>query len=264
MKSGCYPLLLCTLICFSMLSYSSFAQEIVAHRGASYLAPENTLAAVKLAYALGADAVEIDVQLTKDQQVVVLHDRDTRRTAGGRQLVVAESTAAELRQLEVGSWKDPQYAGEKIPLLAEVFPLVPEGKKLVVELKTGPEILPHLQQQLRESGIAARIILISFSKEAIIGAKALMPQIPAYWLLHNYKDHSLEEAIQLAIAHHLDGLDVHFKLVNKYFMEKMQEQELRVYVYTVNDPVVAKRLQALGVKGITTDRPGWLRKQLEE
>lgn len=263
MKSGYYLLLFCTLICCSMLSYSSFAQEIVAHRGASYLAPENTLAAVKLAYELGADAVEIDVQLTKDQQVVVIHDRDTRRTAGGHRLVVAESTAAELRQLEVGSWKDPQYAEEKIPLLAEVFPLVPEGKKLVVELKTGPEILPHLQQQLRESGIAERIILISFSAPAIIGAKALMPHMPAYWLLHNYKEYSLDEAIQLAQKHALDGLDVHFKLVNKHFMKKMQEQELEVYVYTVNSAAMAKKLLTLGVKGITTDRPGWLRKQLE-
>lgn len=263
MKSDCYLILFCTLICFGMLSLPSIAQEIVAHRGASYLAPENTLAAVKLGYALGAEAVEIDVHLTKDLQVVVIHDSDTRRTAGGNNLEIAESTAAELHQLEVGSWKNQQYAGEKIPLLAEVFPLVPEGKKLVVELKTGPEILPHLQELIAKSDMAAQLILISFNRETIITAKQRMPAIPAYWLLHNYKEHSLEEAIAIVKKHQLQGLDVHYTLINKQFMEKMQEQGLEVYVYTVNDPAVAKRLLALGVKGITTDRPGWLNEQLD-
>ncbi len=243
---------------------AAHAQEIIAHRGASYLAPENTLAAVKLGYALGADAVEIDIHMSRDNQLMVIHDADTRRTAGGKNLVVKETAANALRQLDVGSWKDPKYAGEKIPLLSEVMQLVPEGKQLVIEMKPGPELLPYLQQQIQESGIAERLILISFNLEAIISAKQLMSAIPAYWLLHDYQEHTLEEAIQLAKAHQLNGLDVHHKLVDKNFMQQMQAHQLAVYVYTVNNAKVAKVLTDLGVKGITTDRPQWLPEQMKK
>lgn len=246
------------------LSMPVFAQEIIAHRGASYLAPENTLASVKLAYATGADAAEIDIHLSKDKEILVIHDKDTKRTAGGKNLSIKDTESAELRKLEVGSWKDKKFKGEKIPFLDEVLALVPEGKKLVIELKTGPEILPYLQQQIQKSGIEERLILISFSKDAIVQAKELMPAIPAYWLLHNYSEYSLEAAIQIAKANKLDGLDVHYKLVIQSFMQKMEENQLDVYVYTVNNPRVAKSLATLGVKGITTDRPQWLKEQLED
>ena len=93
-------------------------------------------------------------------------------------------------------------------------------------------------------------------------AKALMPNIPAYWLLHNYDEYSLDEAIKIAKEHKLEGLDVHYKLVDRDFMQKLRDQQLEVYVYTVNDPRIAKKLAGLGVKGITTDRPQWLSEQM--
>ncbi|WP_224998510.1 glycerophosphodiester phosphodiesterase [Cesiribacter sp. SM1] len=246
-----------------LLSMTLQAQEIIAHRGASYLAPENTLASVKQGYEQGAEAVEIDIHLSQDNQLMVIHDKDTRRTAGGKNLLIKDTPSEELRKLEVGSWKDQKYKGEKIPLLQEVLALVPADKKLVIEIKTGPEALPRLQQVVAESGIRDRLIFISFSKDAIVQAKQQMPEVPAYWLLHNYKDYSLEQATQIAKESKLNGLDVHYKLVDKGFMQKMQEQGLETYVYTVNDPKAAKELAVLGVKGITTDRPGWLREQMD-
>ena len=90
--------------------------EIIAHRGASHLAPENTLASVELAWKRGADAVEIDIWLTKDGRIVAIHDEDTERTTG-RKWVIADHTLAELRRLDAGSWKDESYAGEPIPIL---------------------------------------------------------------------------------------------------------------------------------------------------
>ena len=111
--------------------------EIIAHRGESSLAPENTLAAVQLAWAGDADAVEIDVRLTADGHLVVCHDADTERTTG-QKLVVGECTLAELRALDAGAWKGAEWAGQKIPLLAEILDTIPENKRLFVEVKVGP------------------------------------------------------------------------------------------------------------------------------
>src|SRR4051794_20206839 len=102
--------------------------QIIAHRGASHDAPENTLAAVRLAWAQHADAVEIDVHLTRDGRLAVIHDPDTQRTAGIPQLVT-ETTLADLQRLDAGAWKGASFAGEKIPALEDVFALVPAGKR---------------------------------------------------------------------------------------------------------------------------------------
>src|SRR5262249_38764427 len=98
--------------------------EIIAHRGASHDAPENTLAAMRLAWAQGADAIECDVHLARDGELVVVHDPDARRTTGVA-LEVARASVAELQQLDAGRWKDARFAGEKIPTLDEVLALVP-------------------------------------------------------------------------------------------------------------------------------------------
>ena len=104
--------------------------EIVAHRGASYDAPENTVAAIKLAWEQKADAAEFDVFLSKDGKIVVMHDKDTKRIAGVDRKVV-DQTLAELRKLDVGRWKDAKFAGEKMPTLDEMLATVPEGKQRV-------------------------------------------------------------------------------------------------------------------------------------
>jgi glycerophosphoryl diester phosphodiesterase len=238
------------------------AQEFIAHRGASYLAPENTIASVKLGFELGAEAVEIDVHLSKDNRIMVIHDKGTKRVAGGIDLVVSETHSKELRKLDVGIWKDEKFKGEKIPFLEEILPLIPGNQKLFVEFKTGPEILPHFNKVLKKHGDLSKLVIISFNKEAIIGSKKMFPEIPAYWLLGNFNQYSLEEAIQIALDHHLNGLNVHYNLVNEEFMEKMNSAGLEVYTYTVNYPEIAEQLRALNANGITTDRPRWLREQM--
>ncbi len=126
--------------------------ELIGHRGASFDAPENTLAAFRLAWEEGADGVEGDYRLTLDGEIVCLHDPTTRRTAGIN-LAVAKATLAQLRELDVGSWKGEQWAGEPIPTLREVIATVPPGKRLFIELKSGPEILLPLAAILAESGL---------------------------------------------------------------------------------------------------------------
>src|SRR5262249_47815617 len=121
------------------------AVEIVAHRGSSYLAPENTLASVELAWKEGADAVEGDFRLTADGQIVCLHDATLARTAGVNR-PVAECTLDELRKYDFGTWKGPQFAGEPIPTLNELLATIPNGKRFYVEVKCGAEIIEPLCQ----------------------------------------------------------------------------------------------------------------------
>jgi glycerophosphoryl diester phosphodiesterase len=242
--------------------------EIIAHRGASYLAPENTVASAKLAWEKKADAVEIDVYLTTDQQVVVIHDHTTKRT-GGEELEVANCTAEQLRRLDVGRFKDESFAGERIPLLQEILQTVPADKQLFVEIKCGPEVLPTLERIIAESGKRSQIVIIGFDLETVKASKRLMPDIPTYWLVGTKKDEQTEEWIphdktlaDEAAAAGLDGLNVHWAGVTKEFAKNVKDAGLGLYVWTVDDPVEAARLAKLGVDGITTDRPGWLRSEL--
>jgi glycerophosphoryl diester phosphodiesterase len=259
-----------TALAAALTAGQLLAVEIVGHRGASYDAPENTLPSVELGFEQEADAVEVDVYLSKDGKVVVLHDDNTRRVAGVDRKVV-DQTAAELTALDAGLWKGAQWKGTKIPLLSEVLELVPAGKKLVVEIKCGPEILPELERVLDASGKRDQNIIISFNYNAITGAKELMPDLPAYWLYgfssrerSHYGITGLDDLIQRAKDGKLDGLDIKYDgPFDAAFVEKLSKGGMELYVYTVNDPAVAKKLAAMGVKGITTDRPGWLREQLE-
>ena len=115
---------------------------VVAHRGASHDAPENTLPAFELAWTQGADAIEGDFLLTKDNRIVCIHDGSTKRLTD-RNLVVRGSTLKELRELDVGYWKHEKFKGTKIPTIAEVFATIPKGMKIFVEVKCGKEIIPY-------------------------------------------------------------------------------------------------------------------------
>ncbi len=266
MKRFCFTMLLGVIVAGCQINSNA---EIIAHRGASFLAPENTRASALLAWKLKADAVEVDVYLSKDKRIVVMHDSNTKRTSGVS-LKIAQTTAAELRKLDVGSFKNKKYAGEKIPFLEEIIATIPPKKKLYVEVKCGPEIIPLLKQVIEQSGKKKQIVIISFNLEAVTQAKKVMPKIPAYWLLGTRRDKQTKKFLphdpnwlQIAKERHIDGLDVHNAGVTPEFMKAVKEYKQDLFVWTVDDPREAKRLIALGVKGITTNRPAWLRKQLK-
>ena len=155
---------------------------IVAHRGASFDAPENTLPAFELAWEQGADAIEGDFLLTIDNQIVCIHDKTTKRLAE-QNLVVAESTLEQLKTLDVGSWKNKKYAGTQIPTISEVFATVPKGKIFFVEVKCGPEIIPYLIKEIKKSDLKMdQVRLICFNKEVIKVFKETVPDYKAFWL----------------------------------------------------------------------------------
>src|SRR5690349_12960399 len=124
--------------------------EWIAHRGESCLAPENTMAAIDLAWKLGADAVEIDVHLTRDGHLILSHDFDTQRTCGEKRLFT-EHTLADLQKLDAGKWKGEQFAGEKMPTIDDALASIPSGKRMFVEIKVGPEAMPAFDLAMRRS-----------------------------------------------------------------------------------------------------------------
>ncbi len=238
-------------------------QKFIAHRGASYLAPENTVASANLGWELGADAVEIDVYLTKDNRVMALHDKDTKRTTGGkRNLAIKDTPSLMLRDLDVGSWKDAKYKGEKIPFISELIETVPEGKNLVVEIKTGSEILPHLKREIEKSGKLNQMIFICFGWETILDTKKEFPNNKCYWLSSSKQ--GLKKKMEEATAAGLEGVNLNYKIIDGEVVQNAKELNLEVLTWTVNDPEIAKRMTELGVTGITTDRPKWLKEEMKK
>ncbi len=244
--------------------------EIIAHRGASHEAPENTLAAFKLGWEQKANSVELDIHQSKDGKIIVIHDDNTKRTAGLDKKIV-DQTLDELRTLDAGSWKGVQWKNEKIPTLDEVLAIIPQGKKLVIEIKCGPEVLPELQRVLQASHRKnEELVIIGFGYETMKQAKQLFPRIPVLYLSSFKKDKDtsivsppVHELIQKAKAAHLDGLNLHFSApLDKEGIQKIKDAGLLIYFWTVDDENVARHLLNIGAQGITTNRPAWLRQQL--
>lgn len=240
-----------------------FAAEIIAHRGASGDAPENTLSAMKLAWEEGADAIELDLWLSKDGKLVVFHDADTKRFEKEPRKV-AELTWEELQQLDVGTWNGGKL--ERIPTLESILATVPAGRRAVLEIKSGPEILPELKRVLEASGKPAReLAIITFKRDTLTESKKVFPEIEHYFL-HDYKQDSagqypdLNEMIRVAKDANCQGLDLKFEWpISKTFVDQVKLAGLKVIVWTVNDSNVVTRMVEAGVDGITTDRPQWLR-----
>ena len=255
-----------------MMCPGSEAQMIVAHRGASYDAPENTLAAFRRAWQQDADGIEGDFYLTKDHQIVCIHDADTERT-GGRKMLVAESTLAELRQLEYGGWKDARFQGEPLPTFAEVLAIVPQGKRFIVELKTGPEIVPFLKAELdRLKPDPESLLIIGFNQETVSACRQILPQIRSHWLTGYKQDKTtkvwspaLEEVSQRLRDSRADGLGTQGNrtLITADSIRFLRSQGMREFhVWTIDDPDDARYFQQLGAIGITTNRPRMIREQL--
>jgi glycerophosphoryl diester phosphodiesterase len=245
--------------------------EIIAHRGASHDAPENTLAAVHLAWQQGADAVEVDVQLSKDGRLVVIHDDNTKRSGGFSRKVGAQ-TLDELRRLDVGRWKGQRWAGERIPTLAAVLATVPDAKRLFVEFKCGPAGVPEFKRVAKDAGKRPGLMVaIGFSRETMRLLKAEMPALEVCWI-SKLRRHwrtgrwlpAAEKLIAAAQKIGVDGLDLDARSpVNSALVEKLRTAGLKLYVWTVDSPAKAKQLVAAGVDGITTNRPGWLREHIQ-
>ncbi|AQQ10260.1 Glycerophosphoryl diester phosphodiesterase [Sedimentisphaera cyanobacteriorum] len=253
-------LILFFIVAFYLTGCSSYEPIIIAHRGNSGYAPENTEAAVKSAWQVKADAVEVDVHITKDDQVVVLHDGNTKRTSG-EDFVVENCSYADIASLDVGSHKGWHFRNERIPLLKDIIDTVPEGKQLFVEVKCSERIIPFLKDIFSKSGKIQQLCIISFNLELLGKAKKVMPQVPMYWLASPRKAEGGEylpfdaEYIQSAKKHGLDGLNLSYGMLSESFVKQVHKNGLELFVWTVNYLPDAERMRAWGVDGITTNYP---------
>lgn len=233
--------------------------EIIAHRGASYIAPENTVSSAKLAWEMGADAVECDIYLSSDNRIMVSHDASTRRTTGN-EYIISKTASEIIRTLDAGSYKSQKYKGEKIPFLEEIISTVPSGKELVVEIKCGSEVLDQLKKTVSANSGDKKFTFISFDLQTISNAKKVFPDNPCYWLC---SDSSLFKNNFLKVKEAgLNGFSLSYNIINEKVATAIKKAGLDLFTWTVDNPDEAKRLIALGVKGITTNRAGWLEEQL--
>jgi glycerophosphoryl diester phosphodiesterase len=241
---------------------------IIAHRGESYDAPENTLASINLAWKRDADAVEIDVQLTKDEKIVLIHDKTTLRT-GSKYKRIASNNYDELLKIDVGKIKDIKWKDEKIPLLDNVIDTIPKNKILFVEIKSDKRIIKQLQNLIEQKNISpAQIKFIGFNIITMKQLKEAFPEIGAYWIVEgkDYKSKvNLKETIRKCKSAKLDGLDVQVrKYLNKDVIHSVKNSGLSIYTWTVDESERAKQLRIDCIDGITTNRAGWLKDKLIE
>jgi len=238
--------------------------SIIAHRGASADAPENTVEAFRLAWQQGADAIEMDLRLTADGQVIVFHDEDLRRMAGDPRRV-RDMTAAELVGMEVGRSNHGRWSAAQIPLLEAALADVPRGGGVFLELKCDSSMLPSLGKVLSGCGLhGSQITLISFNLQVLAEAKAMMPALNSALIVDWPSVIGFERLMSMATDHGIDGLDVATDWpLDSPRVARAHEQGLKVHVWTVDDVRRARELVKAGVDGIATNIPLKMRRALE-
>jgi glycerophosphoryl diester phosphodiesterase len=231
---------------------------VFAHRGASAEAPENTLAAFRLAGERGADGVELDVWRCATGELVVAHDDDLRRV-GGSPLVVRAAPLAALRAVDVGSWKGERFRGERVPLLSEVLEAVPTGV-VNVELKSARFTLPDLglardvARLVRELRVEERVIVSSFDFRLVAAFRAFAPQVATALLFEDGLLSRGRVALAAAVLRP-SALNPALGLVTPERVERWSRGGRGVAVWTVDAPADVERLCALGVSGIFANDP---------
>jgi glycerophosphoryl diester phosphodiesterase len=242
---------------------------VIAHRGDSAHRPENTLASFASAVELGVEMVELDVQVTRDGHVVVIHDATVDRTTNG-QGAVAEMTLAELRRLSAGYPErfGDAYAGERIPTLAEVMSLMRGRGRILIEIKPdavtgdaegGVEALTIAEA--RKAGMDQEVALISFSRTALLRCRTLAPEIMRGHLFYQAGiDDVMEGAREIA-----SELVMPYKeMLSTELRDRAREAGLKVATWVVDDPAELPGLARFDLYGIGSNRPGVLMEALGE
>jgi len=235
---------------------------IIAHRGASMDAPENTLAAFELAVEQGADAIELDVKLCATGEPVVIHDGTVDRTTNGTGEVGSLSLSA-LRELDAGSWFDSQYAGERLPTLGEVFQRVGQDILINVELTNYQRPLDGLAEAvaevIRDRGMADRVWFSSFNPVSLRRIRRLVPNAPVGLLLARGGPRRLFRVVAGWITRY-DAVHPEFSDLNAAYVAEIHAGGRPVFPYTINHAADLRRTAGLGVDGLITDVPALARR----
>ena len=230
--------------------------RVLGHRGASADAPENTLAAFRLAVEQGADGVELDVWRCGTGELVVIHDEDALRTTGER-LAVPGASLGALQALDAGAWRGARFAGERIPRLEEALEAIPDAF-VNVELKSrgrDVETARAAARVLREAGAVDRVVVSSFDWRLVAALRAFAPEIPAGLLFEPSRAWRLRVAVG-ARALRPAALHPDRALATEARVRAWTARGLQVNVWTVDDPDELRRLAAWGVSSVITNVPG--------
>lgn len=228
--------------------------RIIAHRGASGEQPENTVAAFQRAWDLGVEGCELDVRVSRDGHVVVMHDDNTKRITGVDK-AVADQTLAELKQLDAGH-------GQRIPTLKEAMATIPPGRTLVVEIKTGIETVPTVAAAIRAGRPSnATILLQGFNPDVLQALATAVPDAPAYWTADPplddqdqplpYPKNVVDEAVRRKFA----GLALLAPSVDDGLLAAARDAGILVDVWTLNDVASLSAWSGREVRWMETDRP---------
>lgn len=230
---------------------------VFAHRGASAFAPQNTLAAFELAAQQGAHGIELDVHLTRDHQLVVIHDATVDTTTDG-QGAVAQMRLAQLKKLDAGAWFSPQFANERIPTLDEVFAAVGDRLFVNVEVKSAaPGIENAVADCIRQHQLESRVLVSSFDADVLRRLRACT-DVPLGYLFGIASQSQLAEMANFCAALH-----PWHERVDADLLQQARAAGCLVNVWTVNDPLRACQLRALGVNSLITDHPAAVLTALE-
>jgi glycerophosphoryl diester phosphodiesterase len=232
--------------------------SVIAHRGASADAPENTLAALEIAISEGADWVEIDVQETREGEVVVIHDRDLKKV-GGSALRVFDAPLSDLQGVDIGSWMDSSFSDQRVPTLQQVLALCKDRVGIVIELKyygqeTGLE--ERVVSLVETASMQDQVTVMSLSYPGIQKISSLRPD----WKVGLLSSVAMGDITRLDV----DFFAINARFASRSFIKRAHRQEREVMVWTVNDPVSMSAMISKGVDGIITDLPGLAVKVREE
>jgi len=244
---------------------------IVAHRGASGDAPENTLPAFRLAWEQHADAIEGDFHFTKDQKIICIHDKDTKKVAGVRHMV-KDLNLQQLRKLDLGRGMFGKNGkGIHLPTFSEILEVLPEGKKFFVEVKSDAALVPTMLREIQASGLKdEQITVISFNEDVIKAVKEQAPRFKAMWLSGLKKDRdglmepSIETVLKTLKEIKADGFSSKgVSFLDGNYINAIKSKGYQYHVWTIDDAAEARRFADLGVDSITTNYPAKIREALK-
>ncbi len=232
---------------------------IIAHRGASFYRPENTVSAFEYAFELGSDGIELDVQMSSDGEIVVYHDWTFAKITG-KPDIVTKLSSSEIKRLDAGISFSEKYKGEKVPFLDEALSAVPCGKMVNIEIKKMAGDERDLEEKMIESvyrsGMKDNVIVSSFNHHVIRKIERLDPEIRTALLFNSMMENPARYAEKFrCYSFHPQAL-----YVNKEIIESLHDIGLKVYPWVVDYPEFAERLFEMGADGIITNIPDLMKK----
>ena len=235
---------------------------MIAHRGASGYAPENTMAAFKRAVEMGCSFIETDIQLSRDSRLIAIHDPTVDRTTNATGSV-REYTLSQLRELDAGSWFSPEFAGERIPTLEEIVTFARQNDVVFyLEVKSNDiwGVEHALVAALRQAKEVARAAILSFELSALATVRRQEPTLISGYLFDRAKESAIADASRVGARQ----IAPHHKLLTKELVAAAHASHLQVITWTVNDPAEMRVALSTGINGIMTDYPDRLAVVLEE